>query len=362
MVALAATAEGGVYGGGYAGYSGFHFPMAPENGHTPTYIHMRQGGAAGAKIGQSAKNAKHGSAGGSAGGQMGQMVGMANHGVVASCPASNSKSLAADADASAGAIVFVLDWDDTLCASTEFQRSPYKGILSAPPGSDVGQPLDAESKRQWRALALWVKVLLHQMLMYAPDSVYILTNSQTGWVELSVDRLMPELKPLLPRLKIISARSEYATAAQELAMRGLGIQESDLVEWKYRAFLDIMARHQLQHAKGDRKVVGALTTTQQLLGSRRPHAFLPAQTGASPVIIAMGDSTVELQAMDKTAHALNIPVTKWVKFANQPTLNALAEQVHYICTILPSIIWHKCSLRITLNPDIFAIPKQDPFK
>lgn len=70
-----------------------------------------------------------------------------------------------------GELVFVLDWDDTLCASTEHQR--YSGDLAT----------DPNKRFQWRNLAMWVKVMLHHMLMYAPNAVYVVTNSQTGWVE-----------------------------------------------------------------------------------------------------------------------------------------------------------------------------------
>jgi hypothetical protein len=92
-------------------------------------------------------------------------------------------------------VVFLLDWDDTLCASTHAQKTgqtrillnaPRNGIQPNVGGSSVAVQLDEEGRSEWRHLALWVKILLHHMLMISPNGVYIVTNSQTGWVDLGI--------------------------------------------------------------------------------------------------------------------------------------------------------------------------------
>ena len=313
-----------------------------------------------------------------------------------------------------GNLVFLLDWDDTLCASTFGQRmlhgsngshevAAWNGSQQAAAWNGSQQAAAWNGSQQaaaWRNLALFVKLLLQQMLMLAPDGVYIVTNSQTGWVELSVERWMPELKPLLPRLRIISARSSYATLAQEQAMKENRIVESDLVEWKYRAFLAILLRHRLaevhQFAKQNhphhhhqmqghhhplQKRAGLTAATLlRLLGTICGGARLHDRAAIEPLlekdendennnhkndlmIVALGDSFVELKAMEKACAMLQIPTTKWIKFTVQPTLVALLEQVRYVCGLLPSVLWHKPSLRITLNPNVFSnTPTSDPFQ
>jgi len=268
-------------------------------------------------------------------------------------------------------LIFCVDWDDTLCASTELHKflatTHAKSVLTGESLTVDVDSMSVEVRNQWRHLAMWVKVLLHQMLMYAPGNVYIVTNSQAGWVELSVERFLPELKPLLPRLKIISARTEHSTSDQEQLVRQNKIQESDLVQWKYRAFVNILKQH-LSSNNNQSDVGMAKRLLSALCKMHQPPNLLDYKQLDDPplvnvpVIIAMGDSNVELRALDQVAQVYNLPLTKWVKFATHPTLDTLTEQVHYVSTILPSIIWHRQPLRITLNPNVFSsIDKKDPF-
>lgn len=39
----------------------------------------------------------------------------------------------------------------------------------------------------------------------------IITNAETGWVELSCKKFMPRVVPMLARLKVLSARSTFET-------------------------------------------------------------------------------------------------------------------------------------------------------
>jgi hypothetical protein len=316
-------------------------------------------------------------------------------------------------------VVFLIDWDDTLCASTHAQQCAGRsGGLG-----DCGSPA-------WRQLARWVFLLLQRALQLAPNGVYIVTNSETGWVEMSVDKLMPELKPLLPRLRVISARSLYSTPSQDDATRQNRVNESDLVQWKYRAFVDVLFRHRFPSSSpgsvfnsilfdGDdsRGVNGGCDVkcspnllnllcrpgrhrinTPLLGGEReRPRPIVGIGAGGAvaggwgngggvgaaerwlrrvwqqgrgggagrrggPIVVAMGDSPVEQQALELAASSLGLRVTKWIKFTAQPSINALIDQVRYVCTILPAILLNTPSLRITLNPDVFSnTPKHNPF-
>lgn len=57
---------------------------------------------------------------------------------------------------------------------------------------------------------------------------YIITNASPGWVEHSAEFYLPEVKALLKKVKIVSARGEYEE-------RFPGNYE----QWKVHAFLDM---------------------------------------------------------------------------------------------------------------------------
>lgn len=246
-------------------------------------------------------------------------------------------------------VVFLLDWDDTLCASSHAQKLKQTVMLQSGVGKGhVLLQLDEAAKREWRQLALLVKILLNRMLMISPDGVYIVTNSQSGWVELSIDGFMPELKPLLPKLKIISARSTYSNPEQEERMKAGTITEADLVDWKFRAFTSVLFQQRFPRLFHQ---IPSLSPLSSFCGSLDV-----------PSIVALGDSIVDDKALETSAEAVGIPVTKWIKFVSQPSLSTLIEEIRYTCTILPALLLHKSSARITLNPDVFSnTPQNDPF-
>lgn len=217
--------------------------------------------------------------------------------------------------------IFLLDWDDTLCASSYFQKQGGNVALFA---------LDEEMRAECRQLALWVRILLEHVLRLSPSSVYIVTNSQAGWVELSIEHYLPELRTLIPKLNIISARSCYSNESQEMRANSGRLVEEDLIDWKYRAFIDIL--------------------------------FQKKHRSASTMVV-FGDSLVELKAADRACRDVRLKSCKSIQFVPSPSLRTLCEQVQYVCTILPSLLIHKPSIKIILNPDIFNnIPKHDPFK
>lgn len=57
--------------------------------------------------------------------------------------------------------------------------------------------------------------------------VYIITNAQEGWVEFSCQKFMPEVLPVLDKVKIISARAKYGQQFPH-----------DIPKWKLHTFLE----------------------------------------------------------------------------------------------------------------------------
>jgi hypothetical protein len=226
--------------------------------------------------------------------------------------------------------VCVVDWDDTLCATTAAARTLWVGKNSAQNEGTgyLGRNNMAEGVcAQWAKLSEQVQVLLHLLLAASGELVYILTNSQTGWVELTVRRFLPELAPLLPRLRIVSARSTYGTQDEEDMIAGPTQEEGTkgeiLIQWKLRAMRDI-----LDHASSVSTATG-----------REDH-HENTHTGGIE-IVALGDSEVEEQAADRLAAELGparITGVKWVKFAEKPSISELADQLGRVCLNLPKML------------------------
>jgi hypothetical protein len=91
------------------------------------------------------------------------------------------------------------DWDDTLLCSS-FLSS--RGLRL---DSDPNKVKELES--QLTELSHSIIAVLSLALQYGP--VTVVTNAETGWVQLSCQKFIPLVLPMLNKLTIISARSTY---------------------------------------------------------------------------------------------------------------------------------------------------------
>jgi len=173
----------------------------------------------------------------------------------------------------------VLDWDDTCLASSYLASHGYclDAVFTRKP----------EVEEQLRELEQSVIQLLHLTLSYGP--VQIITNAETGWVQLSAQKFIPAVVPWLSKLSIISARSTYEGAYPKEPFR-----------WKYCAFYDNL------HS----------------LFADRPHA--PKN------VISFGDSHVERQAVRSVTRGMSNVKTKSIKFAERPTMEQLLRQLELV--------------------------------
>lgn len=67
--------------------------------------------------------------------------------------------------------------------------------------------------KQLEALQASVVLLLKRAQLFG--KVMIITNAETGWVELSAKRFMPEVVPYLADLDVFSARSHFEALAPD---------------------------------------------------------------------------------------------------------------------------------------------------
>ena len=119
--------------------------------------------------------------------------------------------------------------------------------------------------------------------------VYIVTNAQEGWVELSANRFLPKVfKELQQDVSIISARTKY----QKLFPK-------DISKWKVQAFLE--TREEMED--------DAITN-----------------------LIALGDNIFEIEAAYILGNTFKSAFIKTVKFRPSPSTSELIKQIKLVLT------------------------------
>merc|ERR1719203_435783 len=171
--------------------------------------------------------------------------------------------------------LLIFDYDDTILPSSWLNE---QGLLL-----DDEAAASPEQLSQLSALADRAA----EMLEAANDQGrgVIITNAAEGWVEHSCLRFLPSLVPILQRLPIVSARSDF---------QPLGIRCP--TEWKCRAF--------------DREVM----------------AFSDMLGGGGLSVISIGDSISEHMALLRAAQKVPGCCAKSLKFAEQPSIEQLMEE------------------------------------
>jgi hypothetical protein len=195
----------------------------------------------------------------------------------------------------------IFDWDDTLLASSWLSINGLK--LDTP-------IIPPEHAAQLTILERTVRIILERALICG--TVIIITNSETGWVELSCSKFIPDILPLLSRIKIISARSTFET-----------ISPDDPIEWKIKAF------------------------SQEI-----SLVYLDKESTIRKNIISFGDSTYERIALFKKAHDIKA-LPKSIKFVERPTIQQLQKQLELVGNSFFEICKKTDSLDLMLTIQLF---------
>lgn len=223
---------------------------------------------------------------------------------------------------------FVFDYDDTLLCTTLLETVGIRLHTSI----DVGSELDIMLKK----LADAVVKLLKAALEYKESQVYIITNSQEDWVQLSVKKFLPAVEPYLDKVTVISARSQYEGKhpyQQEmwkyLALKAmLGLEKVALPSKLLDLYIedietwDDMARVLAESKKTETeytKYVAQLKTTLKQ-------------------VISLGDSHYEHDALLSLAKDIPGLLTKVIKFKEQPSGEELIEQMEYVTAHLQTYV------------------------
>lgn len=193
----------------------------------------------------------------------------------------------------------VLDWDDTLFPSSFVDR---KKLIHAR-GLDE---LPVELQRGFAELEKAATRLVTTAVTFG--TVLIITNAQTGWVELCVSKFMPDMMAVLDAsVRVVSARSSF-----ERYFPG------DPLCWKAAAFAHEL--HQLQKTLG-----------------------IPLRN-----ILSFGDSMEERTAVKIAAGQLQSRA-KSVKFLDAPSPRQLHQQIEVVTDCLEWIWRHNGDLDVVLT-------------
>lgn len=193
-------------------------------------------------------------------------------------------------------VIFV-DWDDTLLCSSYLSGQGLRLDTDIEPSRDVA--------RELKDLEVSVISLLRLAKMYG--DVHVVTNAETGWVQLSAKKFIPGVIPLLEEVSVLSARSAYEAMFPESPLK-----------WKFYAFQEKLR-----------------------------DVFTKAH--AAKNIISFGDSHVEREAVRAVTRGLPNTKTKSVKFAEKPSMEQLRRQLELVTNCFQYIHSHDGDLDLQLT-------------
>lgn len=216
------------------------------------------------------------------------------------------------ADQKNNSVIF-WDWDDTLLCSSFLSSEGFR--------------LDTESERT-EEMVLLLKELEQSIISVLKLSmtygeVHIVTNAETGWVQLSAQKFVPGVVPLLAKVHVLSARSTYESMFPDSPLK-----------WKFYAFQEKLSK-----------------TFEDIDSDKN--------------IISFGDSHVEREAVRAVTRGLPRTRTKSVKFAERPSVEQLQRQIELVTNCFQYIHDHEgdldlcMSLSVTPNPPAEETKEQE---
>jgi len=191
--------------------------------------------------------------------------------------------------------LIIFDWDDTLLSSSFLSSKGYR--------LDTAMPPCEEMDSQLKQLEHSVTALLTLALKYG--DVNIVTNAENGWVQLSAQKFLPGVVPLLSQVTVISARSTYEQSFPNSPL-----------QWKLEAFRSRM---------------------NAVVNEKEQH------------IISFGDSHVEREAVRTVTRGISSVSAKSIKFAERPTADQLRRQLDLVHSCFPIIHSHPGDLDLMLT-------------
>mmetsp|Transcript_119263 Transcript_119263/g.370560 ORF Transcript_119263/g.370560 Transcript_119263/m.370560 type:complete len:309 (+) Transcript_119263:159-1085(+) len=186
--------------------------------------------------------------------------------------------------------VIIFDWDDTLlCTSFLNLRQD--------------QTLPPVVERHLRDIENAGKRLLE--LAMRLGHTFIITNAMNGWVEYSSAKWVPELLPVLQKVRVISARTKYEPQ-----------YPGEVSKWKIQAFLEVQ-----------RQLNSEIITN----------------------LISLGDSNFEMDAVHVMGKEFAQALVKTIKFRENPSPEELLKQLELVSQKFERIVENARNLKIGLE-------------
>lgn len=220
--------------------------------------------------------------------------------------------------------VFLLDWDDTCCATSYLERC---GVMA---------DLDTRVEEFAPQLARYLRLLEQRVLTLLKTAarlgtVMIVTNAGDGWVELSSSRFLPAVSAFLQRherdIKIVSARARYVHAFR-----------TQPLQWKALTFAD--------------ELRPLLLRSQQVPPTTTTSAREPLH------VVVLGDSIGDQYAAHAAAGTLTAEghalVLKVVKFLERPTIDQLCKELAVVLDHIYAMTVHASSFDVSMYKDVGA--------
>jgi len=197
--------------------------------------------------------------------------------------------------------------------------------------------------------------VLNLALEYGP--VTVVTNAETGWVQLSAHKFIPLVVPILSKLTIISARSTYEP-----------MFPGSPLKWKYYCQTN-STRTALLCVRSGRSVhirpvltrlcvcVCICCVVLVCVGfQERITALAPLNSKREKNILSFGDSHVEREAVRACTRGMPNTRTKSVKFAERPSMEQLRRQIELVTNCLQYIYSHEGDLDLQLTVTVNNAP------
>jgi len=204
--------------------------------------------------------------------------------------------------------IILFDWDDTLCPSSACIECYGLTDAEPLPEGDLASRLNS--------VALEAKALLHRASELAAQ-VVIVTNAGDGWVDSSCTAWMPELRPALTEIQVVSARAKWEPC---------GV--SSPTGWKTREFQNVIDRFYSRYENQSWKN-----------------------------IVAVGDAPYEHEALQRVLEenpegcAENCR-SKSVRFMPKPTIDELVLQIRALREALGTIVRNDGDLDLQIPMEV----------
>jgi hypothetical protein len=195
--------------------------------------------------------------------------------------------------------LMIWDWDDTLLPSTWLNTQGLR--------LEDDEPMPPAVCEMLRVFASNIESTLR--LAMSLGTVVVVTNAETGWVDLSCRKFFPMLHPLVNSLHVVSARSTYEEHGVFCPL-----------DWKVKAFMEEI------------------------------RVFCPSKRHVVNVM-SFGDSVHEREALMRSCDSLQTDSRrmKSVKFPERPEALALQGTHTVLRKFLRTIVEHNGDLDLAVS-------------